>query len=70
MGEANEQRRGVRVIALLAVLTAIEYLFAISIGSVPLLVALLAVVALLKAWQIVQYFMHISKLWRGEEGHS
>jgi len=57
-------RRGIYVFLALAVLTAVEYVVAISINSV----ALLLIIALLKAAAIVQYFMHVYRLWR-EESH-
>ncbi|KAA3662638.1 MAG: hypothetical protein DWQ04_12930 [Chloroflexi bacterium] len=57
-------RRGVYVFVALFVLTLIEYFVAISINSV----VLLFIIALLKAAAIVQYFMHVYRLWR-EESH-
>lgn len=51
------------VFILLAVLTAIEYVIAITLES-P---ALLFIVALAKAGLIVNYFMHVYRLWRQEE---
>ncbi len=57
-------RRGVYVFAVLALLTAVEYFVAISLHST----VLLFIIALLKAAAIVQYFMHIYRLWR-EESH-
>jgi heme/copper-type cytochrome/quinol oxidase subunit 4 len=69
-GEAPAQRRGLIVFIALAVLTAIEYVVAVSLDSTSLLIALLAVAAGAKCWAITVYFMHISRLWRGEEAHS
>ncbi len=63
------QARGFRAIVLLAVLTLIEYFIAVGIDSTPVVVALLAAVALVKAWVILVTFMHISRLWRGEGSH-
>ena len=68
-GEAGEQRRGLTVFLALAVLTIVEYIVAVSLDSPALLVVLLSAAAVGKCWAIVTYFMHISKLWRGEEAH-
>lgn len=69
MTEAREQLRGLQVMAILAALTVGEYILAISIDSSRVLVALLAGVAVVKAWLIVTYFMHVYRLWRGEGSH-
>ncbi|MCA9929661.1 MAG: cytochrome C oxidase subunit IV family protein [Anaerolineales bacterium] len=62
--KAVAYRRGIYVFLVLAVLTAVEYLVAISFNST----VLLFIIALLKAAAIVQYFMHVYRLWR-EESH-
>lgn len=67
--ETATQSRGVNAIIVLAVLTVIEYIAAVMSDSMALVVPLLVVFALAKAWVIFVYFMHISKLWRGEEAH-
>lgn len=66
MSEAktSAQRRGLIVFLALAVLTIIEYFIAVSLNSA----VLLFIVALLKAALIVQFFMHVYRLWR-EESH-
>ncbi len=70
-GEAPAQARGVRVILLLAVLTLAEYGVAVALAaSTVALVVLLTAVALLKAWMIVMYFMHVARVWQGEEDHA
>jgi heme/copper-type cytochrome/quinol oxidase subunit 4 len=51
------------VILALAVLTAIEFVVAIATKD-ELLFVLLLVVALVKAWLIIQYFMHFGQLWQ------
>lgn len=58
-------RRGMMVFLALAVLTIAEFLVsqALEGATVPLLL-----IGLLKAGLIVQYFMHIYRLWR-EESH-
>lgn len=50
--------QGVLIFVYLAVLTALEFLIAISFTSVPLLI----VVALVKAGLVVYYYMHVYKL--------
>ncbi|MEZ4502919.1 MAG: cytochrome C oxidase subunit IV family protein [Dehalococcoidia bacterium] len=69
---AAEQRShnlGLRMAALLAVLTIVEYIVAVSVDSSQALVLFLAPVAVVKAWVIIVYFMHVSKVWRGEGSH-
>ena len=57
-------RLGAIVLVGLAVLTIIEYYVAILMTSaIPALFA----IALIKAWAIFQYYMHVSSLWREEE---
>ncbi len=67
--EARAQGTGLRVIAILAVLTLAEYFVAVSIGKGPMLVTLLSVAAVAKTWLILQYFMHLPKLWHPDGGH-
>jgi caa(3)-type oxidase subunit IV len=56
--------RGWRVLGTLAVLTAIEFVFAVVLdANVPVL----AVIAVVKAAIIMHYFMHVSRVWRGAE---
>ncbi len=64
--KTSKLRLGWIVIAALGVLTIVEYWIAISVHSTPL--PYLAVIALVKAWLIVQYFMHVAQLWRAGEG--
>ena len=64
--KATKLRIGWIVAIVLAVLTALEYWIAIRFeGNV---IPWLAIIALLKAWLIVQYFMHVSQLWHAEKG--
>ena len=51
------------VIGALAVMTALEYIVAVAIDDTAILFTLLLIVALLKAWLIIQYFMHFGQLW-------
>ena len=62
--KAEAYRRGLYVFLFLAVMTLVEYIVGISLNST----LLLFVLALIKAAAVVQYFMHIARLWR-EEGH-
>ena len=70
MNETQEQSRGLMAIVALGVLTAIEYAIAVGIDSTAVVVALLAVIGVVKALIILQYFMHVSKLWLGEGEHA
>ena len=59
-------RQGVLVFIGLAILTVGEFFVsAATDGSA----VLLFIIALLKAGIIAQFFMHIYRLWRTEEGH-
>jgi heme/copper-type cytochrome/quinol oxidase subunit 4 len=60
----SEKSRGVVVFVVLAVLTAIEYIIALS--GVPAVVMFL--LAILKAGAVLYYFMHISRLFSKSEG--
>ena len=59
---ASAYRLGVITLIILAVLTVAEFFIATHIPSAILLL----IVALIKAAIIVQNFMHIARLWRGE----
>jgi cytochrome c oxidase subunit IV len=67
--ESHDQRRGFNVIVLLAVLTGLEYVIAVELDVIPLLVTLLALIAVIKAGLILNYFMHFPRVWRGEGAH-
>jgi caa(3)-type oxidase subunit IV len=58
-------RTGMAVFIALAVLTIVEFIVSqvLASATVPLIL-----IALLKAGLIVQYFMHVYRLWR-EESH-
>jgi cytochrome c oxidase subunit IV len=60
-------RKGARVFALLAVLTAVEYVLTLPDQRVLLLPPLVAL-ALAKAWLILDNFMHVRDLFGPEEG--
>ena len=59
-----EYRRNIIVFVVLAALTLIEFFIAINLASpaVPLFI-----IALIKAGLIVNYFMHINRLWQPED---
>jgi heme/copper-type cytochrome/quinol oxidase subunit 4 len=61
---AAAYRLGIITLLILAVLTIIEFVVSVTLGSFVLLLIL----ALVKAAIIVQNFMHITRLWR-EESH-
>ncbi len=63
---AAAQRLGLVVIVILGALTAIEWFVGTGLDRniVPL-----AIIAVVKAAMIVWYFMHVFRLWRGEEAH-
>lgn len=67
--ESQDQSRGLMVFVALAVLTIVEYVVAVGLESPAMLVILLTLAAIGKCWAIVTYFMHIGKLWHGEEAH-
>jgi cytochrome c oxidase subunit 4 len=58
-------RLSVVVGVVLAILTIVEYFAAIYMPSTVVLFLL----ALFKAVAVLNYFMHVSRLWRQEEGH-
>jgi cytochrome c oxidase subunit 4 len=60
---------GMIVAVILAVLTIVEYIFAVEITHDTLRFLGLTVAALGKAGLIVYYFMHIYRIWRTEEAH-
>lgn len=62
---ATAYRQSVAVALVLAILTIIEYFAAIYMPSTVILMLL----ALFKAVAVLNYFMHVSRLWKQEEGH-
>lgn len=57
-------RQILMVVLALIVLTAVEFAIAIRLEAAAVF---LFIIALVKAGLIVQYFMHINRLWRAEE---
>lgn len=62
---AAAYRRSATVALVLAVLTIIEFYAALHFNSTIVLFLL----ALFKAVAVLNYFMHVSRLWTQEEGH-
>jgi cytochrome c oxidase subunit IV len=61
-----DYRQGAMVLVGLAVLTALEYVIAVILeGSV----SLLFILVLAKAGLILQYYMHVNRVWSDEEAH-
>jgi cytochrome c oxidase subunit 4 len=58
-------RLSVTVALVLAVLTVVEYYAALHFPSTVVLFLL----AMFKAVAVLNYFMHVSRLWKQEEGH-
>jgi cytochrome c oxidase subunit IV len=65
-GKKAAMRRGNLVLLILALLTIVEFGIALYMDSTVLLL----IMALLKAAVVVWVFMHVFRLWRGEEDHS
>lgn len=65
-----ENNKGVIVMAVLALLTILEFVVAIVIDDSLGLVLALTPFALVKAGLIFWFFMHVYKLWKGEEDHA
>lgn len=60
--EGAAQRRGVYVIVVLAIATALEFAVALAIDNTPLLIIGLSIFALVKAAVIIDEFMHARRL--------
>lgn len=63
--KASAYELGGTVLLGLAVLTAAEY----ALGVQAISVVALFIVALIKGGMILNYFMHVTRLWSDEEGH-
>ena len=61
-------QKGYLVAVILAIMTILEYLFAVGVSSTEVRFAGLAITALAKVYFIAYYFMHIYRCWR-EEAH-
>jgi heme/copper-type cytochrome/quinol oxidase subunit 4 len=68
--QRRENNRGLFIITVLAVLTILEFVVASVIDDSLGLILGLTPFAVAKAWLVLHYFMHMYKLWRGEEDHS
>lgn len=65
MKKSSIFRQGIVVGIVLMILTLIEYVVALQTSSATILMLIGAAKAVL----VVYYFMHITSLWREEEGH-
>jgi heme/copper-type cytochrome/quinol oxidase subunit 4 len=64
-GQRKKMKKGTLVIALLGALTAIEFWAAVAMDTG--LFAVLVIIAVAKTWLILDYFMHFTSLWAGED---
>ena len=64
LDEGKKRRLGIRVIAVLGLLTALEFWVAVTVTTS--LLGILSIIAIVKAALIVEYFMHYSQLWHRE----
>lgn len=60
---------GMIVALILAVLTIVEYIFAVEVSQDTVRFIGLSLAAVAKAALIVYYFMHVYRIWRTEEAH-
>ncbi len=58
-------RTGLGALLVLAVLTVVEFVVAVLMDTGRF--GALSIIALAKAWIIVDYFMHITQLWHPED---
>jgi caa(3)-type oxidase subunit IV len=58
-------RQSVMIALFLAVLTVAEYFVAVEFNSLVILM----LIALFKAVLVVNYYMHVQRLWKTEEEH-
>ncbi len=63
--KASAVRKGVIIAVVLAVLTLIEFVVGLVLPNPWILLTL----ALLKALIVIQFFMHVSRVFAGEGGH-
>jgi heme/copper-type cytochrome/quinol oxidase subunit 4 len=66
----GENNKGLIVIVILTLLTVLEFVVAIAIDDTLGLILGLTPFALIKAGLIFWFFMHVYKLWKGEEDHA
>lgn len=63
--QTQARRIGRNVFIGLAVATVVE--FVVAVGQVPGLIGLITALAIVKAWLIVVYFMHVGRLRGGAD---
>jgi caa(3)-type oxidase subunit IV len=61
-------RQGYIVFAVLMILTLVEYVLGLEEFNGQFTM-FLVLIAILKAGLIINYFMHVARLWQGEGGH-
>ena len=61
-------QKGYVVAVILAIMTILEYLFAVGVDNTEVRFTGLAITAIAKVYFIAYYFMHIYRCWR-EEAH-
>ncbi len=61
--KSNHYRTGIIVIAILAVFTAIEF----TVSQLGNFIAVLVVIGVIKAFLVIRDYMHVGKLFTGEE---
>ena len=59
-------KTGMQVAAILAVMTILEYVFAVNVGNDLIRFLGLSATALCKAVLIMWFFMHLPRVWRQE----
>jgi uncharacterized membrane protein len=70
MRNLSTMQMGLVVAVFLAILTIVEYIFAVEINDDVVRFVGLSVAALGKAWLIMQFFMHLGNVFRpSAEGH-
>ncbi len=62
-------QQGYIVAILLAVLTVVEYIFAVQFDNELVKFLGLSGAALVKAWMIIAYFMHFMRIFKTEGAH-
>lgn len=67
--KTKEFRRGEIIMIVLAVLNVFEYWLAVNLEPSTLLTVSMFALALIDAWMVVQYYMHLPRLFSDDGGH-
>lgn len=67
--KTKEFRRGEIIMIVLAVLNVFEYWLAVNLDPSTLLTVSMFALALIDAWMVVQYYMHLPRLFSDDGGH-